>query len=405
MKKLLLLGGSLNLIPVIKTAHKLGCYVITCDYLPNNIAHKYSDQYCNISIIDKNAVLDQARELNIDGIMSFASDPGVVTAAFVAEKLSLPFQGSFKSVSILQDKGMFRKFLKEHHFNVPDAKRYTDKEEPYKDMNFFKWPVIVKPVDSAGSKGVAKAENPDELKKAVESALECSFRKSYIIEDFLNFKGCHSSADVFTENGEIRFIIFSDQLFDKEAENCFVPTQIIWPSTMETEHQKYLTSEIQRLMKLLKMGTGIYNIETCVGVDGKPYIMEVSPRGGGCNISEVQKRAFGVDLIEAEIRSAFGIPVSDVKQVNNSDGYWCEYVIHSRYQKSGLFKELIILPEIREKYMKGLDLTVKKGDMVYPFTGANRALGDIQLRFDSRDELDRVMSDPFQWMEIVLEDD
>lgn len=69
MKKLLLLGGSRYAIPLIETAHKLGIYVITCDYLPNNIAHKYSDEYCNISIIDKEATLEAARNLNIDGVM------------------------------------------------------------------------------------------------------------------------------------------------------------------------------------------------------------------------------------------------------------------------------------------------------------------------------------------------
>ena len=75
-KKLMLLGGLRYLLPVIEAAHKLGYYVITADYLPDNIAHKYSDEYCNVSIIDKEAVLAKARELQIDGIMSFACDPG-----------------------------------------------------------------------------------------------------------------------------------------------------------------------------------------------------------------------------------------------------------------------------------------------------------------------------------------
>ena len=111
MKKLLLLGGAQYLLPVIEEAHKLGLYVITCDYLPDNIAHKHSDEYRNVSIIDKDAVLSTARELGIDGIMSFACDPGVVTAAYVAEKLGLPFAGSYEAVSILQNKGRFRRFL------------------------------------------------------------------------------------------------------------------------------------------------------------------------------------------------------------------------------------------------------------------------------------------------------
>ena len=96
-KKLMLLGGLRYLLPVIEAAHDLGYYVITCDYLPNNIAHKYSDEYCNVSIIDKEAVLALAKNLQIDGIMSFAVDPGVVTAAYVQEQMGLP--GSpYKSV-------------------------------------------------------------------------------------------------------------------------------------------------------------------------------------------------------------------------------------------------------------------------------------------------------------------
>ena len=86
MKKLLLLGGLRYLIPVIKTAQKMGVHVITCDYLPDNIAHKYSDEYHNVSIIDKEAVLKLAQSLEIDGIMSFAVDPGVATAAYVAKR-------------------------------------------------------------------------------------------------------------------------------------------------------------------------------------------------------------------------------------------------------------------------------------------------------------------------------
>jgi len=103
MKRLMILGGARYAIPVIRVAHEIGCYVITCDYLPDNIAHKYSDEYCNVSIIEKDAVLDAAQRLRIDGIMSFACDPGVVTAAYVAEKMGLPSVGSYEAFSIFTE--------------------------------------------------------------------------------------------------------------------------------------------------------------------------------------------------------------------------------------------------------------------------------------------------------------
>lgn len=404
MKKLMILGGSSYILPVIETAHRLGAYVITCDYLPDNTAHKYSDEYCNVSVMDREAVLGAAMARNIDGILSFACDPGVVAAAYVAERMGLPFQGSYESVSVLQEKGVFRKFLADHGFNCPHAKRYTDMESPFRDIDFFQWPVIVKPVDSAGSKGVTRVDSPDKLKEAIAVAVSCSHSHAFIIEDFLTFEGCHSSTDVFTVDGEVKFISYSDQLFDPEADNAYTPARIIWPSTMEDGHQAYLSLEIQRLMSLLKMRTGIYNIESCVDSNGRPYIMEVSPRGGGCRIAEIQKLAFGVDLIEAEVRSALGYPLNEVRQTE-CDGCWCEMVLHARAGESGAFRRLQIDPQIERKYVKNLRLSVKPGDMVHPFTGANMSLGDMFLRFDSREELDRVMGDVHEWMKIETEGD
>ena len=402
MKKLMLLGGSRYLLSVIETAHKLGIYVITCDYLPDNTAHKFSDEYINVSIIDKEKVLEAAQNLQIDGIMSFACDPGVVTAAYVAEKMGLPFQGSYESTTILQDKGLFRKFLSDNNFNVPHAKRYTDKEAPFSDIDFFTWPVIVKPVDSAGSKGVTKVEKPEELSKAIDIAVKGSHNGAFIIEDFLTFKGYHSSADPFTVNGKLEFVSYSDQLFDKEAENPYTPAYIIWPSSMNQEYQDELTAETQRLMTLLHMDTGIYNIETCVASDGKPYLMEVSPRGGGCKIAEIQRLAYGVDLIENEVRKAIGMPLQEIKQTN-CDGVWCEMVVHARPGQSGILRCIYVDKEIENKYLKLTDMYAKPGDKVLPFTGANMSLGDMFFRFDSREELDDVMSRVNEWLHIELE--
>lgn len=402
MKKLMILGGSRYAIPVIKKAHELGIYVITCDYLPDNIAHKYSDEYCNVSIIDKEATLREAQRLHIDGIMSFACDPGVVTAAYIAEKMDLPFQCSYEAALILQDKGRFREFLMNYGFNCPHAKRYMDRKKPYDDIEYFNWPVIVKPLDSAGSKGVTKVEKVEDLGGAIEVALDYSHNGGFIIEDFLTFSGYHSSADLFTVNGVLKFVSYSDQLFDKEADNPYTPAYIIWPTTMGQDQQDYLTREIQRVVTLLNMKTGIYNIETCVGSDGRPYIMEISPRGGGCKIAELQNMAYGVDLIENEVRKAIGMPLVDIKQTE-CDGNWCEMVIHARPGQSGILKRVDIDSLIKNKYVKDIDMTVFPGDYVKPFTGANMSLGDAFLRFESRDELDDVMKMAGDWMNIVLE--
>lgn len=402
MKKLMILGGTRYALPVIEAAKRLNIYTITADYLPDNVAHRYSDEYVNVSIIDKEATLEAARRLQIDGIISFACDPGVVTAAYVAEKMGLPFQGSYKSTSILQDKGLFRQFLLDNGFNCPHAKRYTDKKAPFADVDYFTWPVIVKPVDSAGSKGVTKANSPEELPVAIDVAIDGSHCDAFIIEDFLTFEGYHSSADPFTVDGKLEFVSYSDQLFDKEADNPYTPAYIVWPSSMKQEHQDELTKETQRLMTLLDMKTGIYNIESCIGQGGKPYIMEVSPRGGGCKIAELQRLAYGVDLIEDEVRKAVGMHVVNAKQTE-CDGYWCEMIVHARPHESGILEKVWVDPDIAEKYLKVVDLSAKPGDVVKPFTGANMSFGDMFFRFDSREELDEVMEKSREWLHIDLQ--
>ena len=105
-KTLLLLGGARYALPVIKAAHELGAKVVTCDYLPHNYAHAFSDDYINASIIDNEAVLAAAKQCKADGIMSFAADPGVVSASYAAEKLGLPFQGSYEAVDRVENVGV-----------------------------------------------------------------------------------------------------------------------------------------------------------------------------------------------------------------------------------------------------------------------------------------------------------
>ena len=398
-KKLMLLGGLRYLLPIINIAHKLGYYVITCDYLPNNIAHKYSDEYINVSIIDKDAVLRIAQEKRIDGIMSFAVDPGVLTAAYVAEQMGLPFQGSYESVCILQDKSKFRKFLSDNKFNVPNAKGYTNLNDALADVDYFNWPVIVKPVDSAGSKGVSRVDTPNDLAKAIEYALSEAHNGHFIIEDFLEKEGNTSDSDCFTVDGKLVFCSFSDQLFDANASNPYTPSAYSWTSTMPQWAQDELKNELQRLMVLLNMKTGIYNIETRLCKNGKAYIMEVSPRGGGNRLSEMLNYSTNTNIIEYAVRAAMGENTVGLCAPNYS-GYLAEIILHS--DKKGVFGNLEVAESFKNKVVE-TDLWVSPGDKVECFDGANHAIGTLVMRYDSLDELNSAMNKIKSWCNVIVD--
>lgn len=399
MKKLMILGGSRYALPVIKAAHEMGIYVVTCDYLPNNIAHHYSDEYCNVSIIDQEATLAAAKRIGISGITSFACDPGVITAAFVAEQMHLPNVGPYESVCILQNKGLFRTFLKEHGFNVPFAQSYTCIENALQDSELFPWPIIVKPTDSAGSKGVSRVDSPQNLRIGIENALKASRKKEFIIEEFIQQQGFSSDTDSFSIEGEMVFVSFNSQRFDSSAINPYTPSGYTWPSSMRTEQETELRNEIQRLIKLLNMGTSIYNIETRVGTNNKTYIMECSPRGGGNRLAEILRYATSVDLIKNTVKAVMGEPCDQIEQLPYN-GFWGEIVLHS--ERAGRFSGLSIDSSIRKSIIEE-DLWVKPGDHVGEFTGANESLGTVIMRFDRQDVMERVMADPQRYIRVITD--
>ena len=397
MKKVLLLGGSRYLRPVIKAVHELGYYAVTCDYLPDNYAHKYADEYHNVSILDKEAVLELARDLAVDGVMSFACDPGVTTAAYVAEKLGLPTH-PYRSVQILQNKALFRDFLAKNGFNVPKAKGYTDISEAVNDADIFSWPVIVKPTDSAGSKGVTKVEDKNDLRASIEYALSFSHSNEFIIEEFIEKKGDSSDTDCFSVNGELVFASFDNQKFDTNADNPYTPAAYTWPSEMSSENQAVLRSELQRLIRLLDLNTSIYNVETRESTNGKPYIMEFSPRGGGNRLAEILEYATGTELVKNAVRAAVGDeipPMSD--PVYN--GFWAEIILHA--DKDGKFKKLSVDDETKP-YVFETDLWVEPGDEVHAFTAANFAIGTLVLRFDDRETMNRIVNNIYDHIEVVV---
>ena len=397
MKNLLILGGDHFTIPVVEAAHKQGYYVITCDYLPGNVAHKYSDEFANFSTTDKEGILAYAREKKIDGIVTF-TDSGVVTTAYVQHHLGLPQIGPLESVEILQNKARFRQFLAENGFTVPNAKGFSRKEDALASIDFFTLPVIVKPVDAAGSKGVTKVSDWSELEHAIDWAIQYSFSGDFIIEGFIEKRGCSSDCDCFSIDGQFKFISFSAQRFDEKAAGEYTPAAYSWPSTLGMEAEAELSKELQRLITLLGMKTTVYNVETRVGTDGKPYIMEISPRGGGNRLSEMMRYATGVDMITGAVRAAVGDAVEGMEQ-KPLNGYWAEIMVHA--DKTGVLDAIEVDRKYKPKVIEK-DFWFKKGDSVREFQSARDAIGTLVMRFDNAETLEYAITHQNDWLHVIV---
>jgi len=397
-KKLLLLGGLKYLLPVIESAHDLDVHVITCDNVPENIAHKHSDEQWNISIFEKEIILDRCEREGINGIMSFAVDPGVLTAAYVSEKMNIPGI-PLEAAEILQNKVLFRDFLDQNGFNVPQSRSINDTENLIEKIKGLNFPLFVKPSDSAGSKGVMKINGISDLEAAILNAMKFSMSETVIIEEFIDLEGFQSDSDCFSLDGKLVFSSFSSQYFDIKSKNSYVPCAYAWPSKFSIEIKNKFHNDLQRLISLLGIKSSMFNVEVRISKAGVPYIMEVAPRGGGNRLAEMVRHAYGTDLIGAAVNTALG-NICDLNFEGEIDGFWGEIILFSR--KEGFFDSLKISPFVEMNFLVEKDLWVERGCHVRSFSGANDSIGTLILKFTTEEEQDYYLGNRDEWLEIKV---
>ena len=395
-KRILFLGGSAFQVPPIKYAKEQGHYVITCDYLPENIGHKLADEYHNVSTTDKEAVLELAKSLNIDGIVAYASDPAAPTQAYVANELGLP-SNPYESVLILARKDLFRKFLEENGFNTPQSQSFYDLDLAKEWVEKLEMPLIVKPVDSSGSKGVTKITSKEQLPDAFEYALSFSREKKVAVEDFFVRGGYQVAGDGFVVDGQLAFRCWANEHFDKLC-NPFVPIGESFPSIMTEKTLTQAHSETQRLLDLLKIKHGALNFDFHYDKDGNFSFLELGPRNGGNLIPEVIKYATGVDLVKYTVDSALGLDCSSLVQ-KDTTGYFSSYILHAI--EDGKVKEVWYSDEIKENIVES-SIFIKTGDEVKKFDGSNHTLGTMIMKFSSEKEMLEKMDNMENYLKVIV---
>ncbi len=399
MKKILLLGGSVQQIIAIETAKRLGYYTVLCDYLTDNPGQYVANKFHLVSTTDKDAVLEVAKKEQIDGILAYASDPAAPTAAYVAEKMKLP--GSpYRSVDILCNKDKFRSLLSENGFCTPKAKGYDDIEVAENDLknSFFSFPVIVKPVDSSGSKGVSRIDDSFEIRNKLEYAMSFSRGHKIIVEEFVEKFGYQIAGDGLSIDGKLVFRCFANDHFDPNCENPFIPISASFPYNMPDNVQLKIHNEIQRLLTLLDMGTTTYNFDIRIDKNYNVYLMEVAPRDGGNYIPDIIRYCTGIDLVECSVKAAMGESLTNI-QMRPYDGFYAYYAVHS--YANGILESINIDKAAKQMIIEN-HINVKPGDRITTFTGANTTLGILLMKFESMNQMLDMMDHSENWISVKV---
>lgn len=397
---LLLLGGSMQQVVAIDKARELGYRTVLCDYLPDNPGQYHADSFHLVSTTDREAVLEVAREESVDGVLAYASDPACPTAAYVAEKLGLP-GNPLASVEALSEKHLFRAMLEEAGLPCPGSTSFPSSAsagDVLPMLEGIRWPIVVKPTDSSGSKGVSVLKDPSGLEGAVRRAAAFSRNGVLIAEEFIR-RGFPDivGGDVFVVDGEILFWGLMRCLRD-EALGGLVPVGEVMPAGLSDVQEASIKGSLQRLVSYAGIRFGELNVEVMIGEDGLPYILELGARAGGNMIPVQLSDASGIDLVAANVLCAMGVNPGDM--VFDGHGMCCaHHVAHSR--NSGVFNRLEIAEEVARNTYRTV-MYKRPGDSVGAFDGADKAVGILFMRFSDEGEASRVLEGVSCKVEVVL---
>lgn len=385
MKKILLLGGSAQQVVAIETAKRLGYYTILCDFLTDNPGQYSADKFYLLSTTDKEAILKVAMEEGIDGIVAYASDPAAPTAAYVAEKLGL-HTNPYISTEILCNKDKFRLFLQENGFNTPVSCGYGDIETALNDTEKYNLPVIIKPVDSSGSKGATVLRNWDNLNEALEFAFSFSRSKRIIIEEYIEKAHPYLiGGDIFIWNGKVIMWGLLNCHRDS-AVNSLVPVGKSYPPELSDEALNAVKDTLQAMVDKLDINSGAMNVELVVDKNGKVWPIDVGPRNGGNMIPDLLGYIFGIDVVEMTVKATMGeIPLLECSE---AVPYYATHNLHT--DKNGTFKGVWYSEEIKP-YIIREAVYKKDGDPVEYFDNAAKAIGIVFFKFDTKENMAKIL--------------
>lgn len=392
-KKILILGGSYFQIPAIKYAKEAGYYVITCDYLPDSPGHKFSDAYYNISTIEKENVLSLAKRLKVDAVVPYGTEPGAPTAAYISKKMNLP-GNDYQGVLTLIEKDKFRAFLKKNNFNTPVANGFENLIDAKHEIKDFKLPVMVKPVDSAASKGVSILRNIDNLKEAFYYALGFSKVKRVIIEEYIERIGPQIHGDAFLVDGKMVFCYLGDTHYDLSI-NTFIPCATTLPSIHAASVLDKVQDTVQQILTKLNFKQGAVNIEARIDKNDNVFIIEIGPRNGGHIVPQFERHASGFDMIKNTVEVFLGHNIS-IKKIKK-EGFFALYAIHTNLE--GSFKKVTYKKQIHS-YILEKHIIKNKGDIVKSFSGVNNAVGFIILKFPTFQIMEYIVSNMSEFIEV-----
>lgn len=360
-KKIAIIGASYLQLPLVQKAKEMGLETHCFAWEDGAVCKEFSDCFYPVSILEKEQILEICQQIKVDGITTIASDAAVPTVCFVAEKMGL-ISNAFKDVAVTIDKYKMRQRFVEYAVSSP---RFAIANEKYSIEN-FRFPLIVKPTDRSGSRGVKKVEKSLDLKEAIERAQVESFTHRTIIEEYIS--GVEVSVESISWHGEHYILAITDKV--TTGEPYFVELEHHQPSMLSADIQECIKNETLKALSALNIKFGASHSEFKITDDGQAYAIEIGARMGGDFIgSDLVKLSTGYDFLKGIIEVAlneFNVPIlncqshSGIYFLSKETEYVKPYIVNYK-----LYPQ-IVKAEITNKELKNITCSAERsGYFIY----------------------------------------
>lgn len=391
MKKLMIMGAGIYQVPLIKTAKRMGIHTIAVSIPGNYPGFSVADEICHINTVDYEAVLEVAREKKIDGIVTAGTDVAVITIGKVCDELGLKGL-SFRAAQIAVDKLLMKSCYEKAGVRTARYRKVMFSENVQENIEGLVYPLIVKTVDSSGSRGITRVNTPEELPAAVESAKAATRKDYYIVEEFI--EGSEFGAQAFIYDGELKFVLpHGDYVFMGDTG---VPVGHFAPFELTEEQQKDVYEQTRLAVEAMGLDNCAINADFIMK-DGKTYVLEIGGRSGATCLAELVSIYYGFDYYEKIVQAAMGEdPVFELKQaVPNASKLLMS-------ERDGVIRSIVNHnPKNDDIYEILFDYTV--GDHVKKFRVGPHRIGHVVTKGRTLDEAVRTLDEAVRNIEIVVD--
>lgn len=374
---MLIAGGGYADIPLIQAAKKLGFYVITSGNRPDELGHRHSDEYQHADFSDPDAMLSLARKLNVAAICACCNDFSALSCAYVAEKMDLPGHDSFEIAKIIHHKDLYREFALRNGIPAPRAKGADNINEGLQAVDSLTFPIIIKPVDLTGGKGVTTVYAPGQAKAALDKAFSTSRAKRVVIEEFV--EGSRHGFSAFLRDGRVVFYFWDNEYYYL---NPYLVAGAFTPGLVPSDARRQLCEVSEKIASLLSLKTGIFHIQFILH-EGRPVIIEICRRAPGDLYIKLVEHATGVAYAEWIVRASAGLACEELKHADPR-GFFTRHCIMA--SRAGSLQNVVFDPAL-DKMIIDRMMWWQPGDQVADVMTTK--FGIVFVKFNSQNEMMR----------------